>query len=100
MMRSRHQLTTAPILPFRLKRRISQHAWTGASTITTEEKHGLLRLESDRVVVQTTCCRKIVKASAMGSVKTEYENLPVEEREVALADINAVTLRVPTWNFW
>lgn len=93
-------MTTAPILPFRLRKRISQYEWTGATTSTVDEDHGLIRLEEDRIVIETTRSRRIRKMSALGSTETTYENFPVEEHSIALGDITGVTFRVPTWNFW
>jgi hypothetical protein len=93
-------MSTAPILPFRLKSWDMRSSWTGATETVTEEDHGLVRLEADRLVVQLTKSRKIRKASAMGSVETVYEQVPLKEFSIALADLQGVSLRVPTWRFW
>ncbi len=93
-------MTTAPILPFRLRKRVTQIEWTGASECTVDVDHGLIRLEQDRVVIETTRSRRFRKMSALGSVETAYENFPVEQRSIDLCDLVGVSLRVPTWNFW
>lgn len=93
-------MSTAPILPFRLKSWNIRSSWTGASETTTEEDHGLVRMETDRLVIQLNKSRKIRKASAMGSVETVYEQAPLTEHVIPLSDVRGVSLRVPTWRFW
>lgn len=93
-------MASAPILPFRLVSRNTKSAWTGATEITLDEDHGLVRMEEDRFVVQVTRSRKVTKASALGSVETAYEHFPVTEHALAFSDVVAVTFRVPTWRFW
>ncbi|MFI5384508.1 MAG: hypothetical protein ACHQ50_00140 [Fimbriimonadales bacterium] len=93
-------MTTAPILPFRLRKRNAQYEWTGATQSTVDEDHGLIRLEEKRIVIETTRSRRIRKTSALGSIETTYENFPVEEHAISLDDIVGVSFRVPTWNFW
>lgn len=93
-------MTTAPILPFRLRKRTYLQEWTGATDTVVDENHGLIRLEENSVVIETTRSRRVQRMSAMGSVKNEYENFPVEQRTIAFSDIVGVSLRVPTWNFW
>jgi hypothetical protein len=93
-------MTTAPILPFRLRSKSWQHAWTGAHTSTIDTDFGLIRLEEGRIVIEINRSRKVTHMSAMGSVDTKYENFPVEERSIDFSDIDGVSFRVPTWDFW
>jgi len=93
-------MNTDPILPFRTRKRVSRHAWTGAMETVVDDTHGLIRLEQERIVIETTRSRRIVKTSAMGSIDTKYENYPVETQAIDLSMIAGVSLRVPTWNFW
>lgn len=93
-------MTTAPILPFRLRKKITQYEWTGATESVLDEAHGLIRLDEVQIVIETTRCRRIRKMSALGSINTTYENFSAEQRTIPLSDIVGVSLRVPTWNFW
>ncbi len=93
-------MITAPILPFRLRKKITQYEWTGATESTLDEAHGLIRLEEHQLVIESTRCVRIRKMSALGSIKTSYQNYPAEQRCIPLGDIVGISLRVPTWNFW
>lgn len=93
-------MSTAPILPFRLRKRLTQYEWTGANESTIDLVHGLIRLEEDRIVIETTLSRRLRKMSALGSMETNYENFPVEVRAIELSSLIGVSFRVPTWNFW
>lgn len=93
-------MSAAPILPFRFLSKNVQSSWTGACIVTQDEDHGLVRIEEDRILIQVTRSRKVVNMSAMGSVDSKYDNLPLEEHAIAFSDLSRVSLRVPTWKFW
>lgn len=85
-------------VPFMLKR--SSDLWEGNSyTAKTETAHGLLRLESERLVIQWRLATRIQSLGASASWTTRDEIDPVRETSVPLEGVAGAAVRRSRWGF-
>lgn len=86
----------ASVLPFHLSRSDDVVSFAEVSS-TTEKIHGVLRLESDALVVQWSTARETQRVGLV--IETERTLAPVREARLPLAALGGASLARPFWRW-